>query len=255
MTKFLSPFKEFGFLAGLLYGIDQVLYRLGSPARLYLYELMAQPIADAPVLTPRLAKGIAVREIGPGDPALAAMPVTAEALAARFAMPTVCLGAFRGANLVAYMWLCLGPYEEDEVRCLFVPQPASRAVWDFDFYVFPQDRLSLGFVCLWDAANAYLRARGYRYSCSRVSRFNIGSRSAHKHFKWDRVGHALFVRSGRFQAMLATVPPYLHVTVDQAARPTVPVRAEPTTGPGREEKSPGPPRAAARNGVSPPHSG
>ena len=223
LAKIISPFQEFGFVAGLLYAIDRTLYRARSPVRLYFYELMIQPIAEKQVLTPALSKGISVREIKPGDPALALMPVTPEGLAERFAKPTVCLGAFRDERLFAYMWLCLGPYEEDEVRCLFVPQPKDLAVWDFDFYVFPDDRLGLGFVCLWDGANAYLRQRGYRFSCSRVTRFNASSRKAHKHFKWERIGHALFLRAKRFQIMLATVPPYFAATFDGSSRPTIPI--------------------------------
>jgi hypothetical protein len=221
VAKFVSPFKEFGFVSGLLYGIGRVLYRVGVPVRLFFYELMVQPISDRALVPPSLRNGIEVREITVGDPALALMPVSSEVLLDRFAKPTVCLGAFRDNQLVAYMWLCLGPYEEDEVRCLFDPQPANQAVWDFDFYVFPNHRLGMGFVCLWDGANAFLRERGIRFSCSRVTRFNMMSRKAHKHFKWERIGHTLFLRASRFQAMLATVPPYLHVAFGDSSRPVI----------------------------------
>jgi len=227
LTKILSPLREFGLVAGLLYGVDRALFRIGLPIRLFFYELMIQPIADKPVLTSALNKGFTIREIKPGDPALALMPVSAKGLDERFAKPTVCLGAFRNDKLIAYMWLCLGPYEEDEVRCLFVPIPENRAVWDFDFYVFPEDRLGLGFVCLWDCANAYLRERGYCFSCSRVTRFNTSSRKAHNHFKWQRIGHTLFLCAKRLQVMVATVPPYLVVTFDRSSRPVIQIWTEP----------------------------
>ncbi len=255
LAKILSPFREFGFVAGLLYGLGRVLHYVRSPVQLFFYELMIQPIPDTPILTPALSKGFSIREIKPGDPTLALMPVTPEDLADRFAKPTVCLGAFRKDQLVAYMWLCLGPYEEDEVRCLFVPQPGNRAVWDFDFYVLPEDRLGLGFVGLWDGANAYLRERGYEFSCSRVTRFNTISRKSHKHLKWVRIGHTLFLRATRFQAMLATVPPFFHVTITGSSRPTINIWTEPKIGSSPEEIGSRKPQATAKDEVSPPESG
>jgi hypothetical protein len=224
-ARLLSPLREFGPLAGMIYLLTRALQRSRVPASVYLYELMAQPVADAPLLRPGLRKGIVVREIGPGDPALARMPLGQATLDTRFAQPTVCLGAFRKDRLIAYMWLCLGAYDEDEVACRFVPSQVPPAAWDFDFYVFPEDRLGLGFASLWDDANAYLRARGYSYTCSRVNRFNTASRRSHARLHGQCVGRLLFLRALGVQAMLATVPPYLSVTADRAAPPAVSVAA------------------------------
>ena len=154
------------------------------------------------------------------------MPVPAEILERRFRQPTRCLGAFQNGRFVGYMWLCFGPYEEDEVRCTFVPQPATEAAWDFDMYVFPGDRLGLGFARLWDEANRYLRERGVRFSCSRVSRYNTASRRAHEHFAWKRLGRALYLKGRRWQGMTATVFPYLHLSFGEYARPRLELRAD-----------------------------
>jgi hypothetical protein len=224
-ARILSPFREFGPFSGSVYLLTRALHRGRVPAHVYLYELIAQPVPDVPLLRGSLRKGIKVREVGPDDPALARMPVSPATLAARFAQPTVCLGAFRKERLIAYMWLCFGPYQEDEVSCRFVPTASPRAAWDFDFYVFPEDRLGLGFASLWDDANAYLRARGYRYTCSRVNRFNTASRRSHARLNGRRLGQLLFVRAFGLQAMLASVSPYLSVTRDAGARPVVRVRA------------------------------
>ena len=224
-ARLLSPFREFGPFAGWIYVLTRALRRARVPVHVYFYELMAQPVPETPLLRAGLSKSLEVRAIGPGDPALARMPLSAATLAARFAQPTVCLGAFRKDRLIAYMWMCLGAYDEDEVACRFVPSGSPRAAWDFDFYVYPEDRLGLGFAGLWDAANAYLRARGYRYTCSRVNRFNTASRRAHARLQGRRLGQLLFVRGFGLQAMLANVPPYLSVTRTAGARPIVPVTA------------------------------
>ncbi len=225
LARVLSPLREFGVVAGLVYSLDRLCHRLRVPIQLFFYALTVQPLAGTARLPSSLAKSIEVREIGPGDPELAEMPVAAERLAQRFAQPTVCLGAFRKSRLTGYLWLCLGPYQEDEVRCVFEPQPAELAAWDFDVYVFPEFRLGPGFVALWDGASAYLRSRGYRFTCSRVSRFNPASLRAHKHFRTETVGQALFVHARRFQAMIATVRPYVHIAFNGSSRPTVPVSA------------------------------
>jgi hypothetical protein len=185
---------------------------------------MAQPITNEPLLGPRYQHWLQPREIKQGDAVLAGMPLTTATLAHRFAQPTVCLGGFRNDRLVGYMWLCLGPYEEDEVRCTFIPDP-SQGVWDFDFYIVPKHRLGPTFLGLWDGAYAFLRERGYRYSFSRVSRFNLDSRRAHDRLHWKRIGSALFLKVGTWQWMAATVPPYVHVSVSERTRPVIQVQA------------------------------
>lgn len=217
----LSAVSAFGLGAGLLYLTARVLDRVKAPCQLYFYELMSQPVRTTAVLPSNLLNSIELRELRRGDPALADIPVSPEKLDERFAMPTVCLGAFQNGRMIAYMWLCFGDYEEDEVRCRFVPSPPDKAVWDFDFYVFPEDRLGIGFVCLWDYANALLTARGYTHSCSRVNKFNLQSRKSHKHFAWASVGRALFLKGRRWQAMAATLPPYVSISLRLTTRPVI----------------------------------
>ena len=75
LRKITGPFREFGFLAGLLYAIGRLLSRLSPALRLYVYELMVQPITSAALLSDRLQKQLEVREIKPADPEMALMPV------------------------------------------------------------------------------------------------------------------------------------------------------------------------------------
>ncbi len=217
--RLASPFIEFGALSGMLYTLDQGFARLNSRFRVFDYELMVQPVAEKNTAPANLTKSFEIREILEGDPLLASMPPPTEIIADRFRQSAVCLGAFQKDAFIGYQWLCFGPYDEDEVRCTFIPQPADEAVFDFDFYLFPEHRLGLGFVALWDRANEYLRQRDIRFTTSRVSRFNIASRKSHEHLGWNRVGRAVFFTGKRFQLMFASTAPFCHLSFSAEARP------------------------------------
>jgi len=216
--KISGPFREFGPVAGLLYATDRVLSSLSPQLRLHVYELMVQPIADKSLLSGRLGKQLEVREIKAGDPALALMPVRPEVIPARFAQNSTCLGAFRKGVLIGYMWFCDRKYEEDEVRCTYVLGRERESVFDFDFYIFPEHRMGLGFVGLWNGAIDFLSRRGIRYTFSRLTHFNIASRRAHQHFGWKVVGRALFLRVWKLEIMAATLFPFVHVSMTKAGR-------------------------------------
>ncbi len=218
LRRLAGPFKEFGFFAGLLYAIDQVLGLVSSQMRLYYYEIMVQPILGKPLLSARLTRQLEFREIKRGDPEVELMPARPEIKASRFDQNAVCLGAFKDGQLIGYIWFCFRAYEEDEVRCTFVLTPEKESVFDFDLYLFPEHRMGLGFVGLWNGADAFLSSRGIRFTFSRLSRFNVASRRAHAHLGWKCVGRTIFLKAGRFELMLATIFPYLHASLAPSTR-------------------------------------
>jgi hypothetical protein len=135
------------------------------------------------------------------------------------------LGAFQNGELVAYLWLCHEAYEEDEVRCRFVPLPKDRAAWDFDVYVFPQHRKGIAFACLWDGANSYLSGRDVDVTISRVSAYNTMSKKSHQSLGARKVGTAVFFTAGPLQITVSSRLPYLHVSVKSSFRPRIRVSA------------------------------
>lgn len=213
-----GPFREFGALAGLLYAIDRVLSKLSPRLRLHVYELMVQPITDKPLVPRRFTTQLVIRQIKAGDPAIAQMPVRADVMAERLRKEATCLGAFKDSVLIGYMWFCGPSYDEDEVRCTYTVNPAQSSVFDFDFFLFPEHRLGLGFVALWNGANQFLTERGVRYTFSRLTRFNLASRRAHRHLGWKLVGRALFLKAWHVEVMLASLSPFVHVTMRQKSR-------------------------------------
>lgn len=226
IKKLSSALSKFGVWTGLLYIIDQCLVRINSRFRVYPYDLMVQSVHDDNILPSNLSNKIVVREIEKNDPILNEIPPPTDVVANRYDQGAVCLGAFRKAELVGYLWICFDSYEEDEIRCTFVPLPAGKSVFDFDFYIFPEHRFSIAFAALWDGTNDYLRQRGIRYTTSRVSRFNLQSISAHSHFDCWRVGRTLAFTGKQFQCLFATVPPYIDVSFSEASRPKIFIDSE-----------------------------
>jgi hypothetical protein len=218
LRKFTLLFKELGFFTGVLYVVCRVLARISPRLQLYFYEIMVQPIPEKPLVPARLVKNLEIREIKRGDPEVELMPARADIKEARFRQNAICLGAFQKDRFIGYMWFCPHAYEEDEVRCTFLLSPAEEAVFDFDFYLFPEHRMGLGFIGLWNGANKFLSDRGIKYTFSRLTRFNLASRRAHTHLGWKRVGHTLFLQAWRLQFMAATISPYLHFSFRESRR-------------------------------------
>jgi hypothetical protein len=227
LQKIRSSFREFGLTVGVLYGIHRFLQRISANLNLYAYEFMVQPIHTNAIVPARLTKNLVVREIKRGDPEVDLMPARPDIKRARFDQNSVCLGGFQNGEFIGYMWFCFRTYEEDEVRCTYVVTPESEAVFDFDFYIFPKHRLSLAFVGIWNGANQHLCDRGIKYTFSRLTRFNAGSRRAHDHLGWKQVGRAVFLQAWSFEVMIATIFPYLHLSLGKANRVRLELRPDP----------------------------
>lgn len=241
LERYTSPFREFGWLGGLLYAADRALSRVLPFVRVYCYDLMMQPVPDAELLARRHRQRLMLREIRNGDPEVDLMPALDHIKKTRFAQHAVCLGAFRGETFVGYIWFSFRRHEEDEVRCTYELSPPGEAVFDFDLYIFPAHRMGLAFAGIWNEANRYLRSRGIRHSYSRLTRFNLPSRRAHAQLGAKRIGSAVFLRAGPLEMMAATVPPYLHVSLRRSHR--VRLRLHP------------PPSDRARCGIPAAHAG
>jgi hypothetical protein len=216
---------ELGRANALLYVAGRGLAALSPKLGLYKYYLAAQAVPTEPRLPTHLGRHIAIRSISEGDSALQSFPVPSAVIEARFRQGAICLGAFKGDELMGYAWLLTGPYEEDEVRTRFVPLPAGRAAWDFDVYVEPRYRLSLVFLRLWDSVHDYMRAHGVAWSMSRISAFNIMSLMAHKRLGAQIVGSAIYIILGPCQVMWSTVQPFFHISLRATSVPTVHVCA------------------------------
>lgn len=225
LSRLAGPFREFGAFSGLLYAASRVLPMLSPRLNLYVYDLMVQPVTAKALVPPRFSQAFSVVPIGPESAELGLMPVPRSVIEGRFAQGSICLGAWRGAQLTGYMWLCPSRYDEDEVRCRYDLLPAGQSMFDFDVYIFPEHRLGFAFVALWNGANRWLQDQGVKFSFSRISRFNVGSLRAHARLGSQRLGSALFLQLGRAQMMVATVRPYLSLSVQPNRRVSLKLQA------------------------------
>jgi hypothetical protein len=153
----------------------------------------------------------------------------APTLASRFAQGARCLVAAKQDDLAGFVWFVTGPYEEDEVRARFVPEPAGEAAWDFDVTIMPQYRMGRLFSYLWARTNDELARCGVRHTMSRISAFNAGSLASHKRLGASIVGSATFVCVGGWQLMRSSLRPRWHLSWRLDQRPTLVVKA---TAPG-----------------------
>jgi hypothetical protein len=225
-VRWSTTVKGLGAGRTLLYVLKRLLEGVtGGRAKLHVYDLVAQPVARTRQLPPGRGKSIEVCEIGLDEALSLPVDRPRRVLVERFRQGARCLVARVQGNFVGFIWLQLGSYEEDEVRCLFVPKPERSAAWDFDVFVEPSARLGMTFAKLWDEANHLLSSHGMEWSISRISVFNADSIAAHRRLGLRRIGTAGFLCRGPVQLMVSNLRPYVHLALRRASRPVLPVVA------------------------------
>ncbi|WP_343731627.1 hypothetical protein [Duganella sp.] len=209
---------QLGWFNTALYVLARLLARAsGGRWTLLRYLFVAQYVSDTP-LAPLRGADIEIRSASAGDPLPRDYPRPASVVRARYAQGAQTLAAWRNGRLAGFMWLIAGAYQEDEVRARYC-LPSARTSWDFDVWVRPEERLGWVFRRLWEAARQHLRRRGVRWTCSRISAFNAASLRAHAQIGTVRLGHAVFLRCGTWQWMIASLRPYVHLSRHPASFP------------------------------------
>lgn len=226
INKIRKSLEDFGAIAGTLYIIDQALIRISSHLRLFCYEFLIQPIPDKPLVPARFVKSLKIREIKYSDPELDLMPISSEIKELRFKQNAICLGAFQKGEFIGYFWFSFHTYEEDEVRCTYLLTPEDESAFDFDLYIFPEHRMGLAFIGVWNGACEYLRTKGVKYSYSRLTRFNLASRRAHQRLGSKCISRAVFLKLWQFEFMMATVFPYMHISILKPNRASIRMRPD-----------------------------
>lgn len=227
ISKFRDLSNELGFINALYWIVNRLFDRAHIPIRILRYYFIAQPVAPGAMLPARRGRSIEIRMLQPHDSALKDLPLDDAVLMYRFGQNAVCFGAFQDNSIVGCLWVCLATYNEDEVRCRYMLEPAKNTAWDFDVYVTPAARGGFAFLKLWDAANAYLRERNVDWSLSRISAFNPVSLRSHDNFGARRLASALFLRVGQLQLLLSSLKPFVHLSFlpNQVPKLSLSVRA------------------------------
>lgn len=213
--------QQMGWFDTCIYAFDKFLVFVSNgKLTCYRYLLVAQPVATVPLVPPRRGKKIEIRLLHKQEKIVQQFPRPAAVIKARFEQGAICLVAIKEEQFIGFLWLLLNNgYQEDEVRARFIPCPANQAAWDFDVYVVPDFRIGLTFPSLWDKANEILRENGIKWSCSRISAFNIGSLESHARLGALVMSSAFFVCGGKWQVTLASISPYLHLSLNSSSYP------------------------------------
>src|SRR5207249_3151072 len=124
--------------------------------RIVKYYFMAQQIGP-PGPTAARSGSFSLVWVDVGCPLFSQVDRPPAVIASRFAQGARCLAAIaEGTQLAGFLWIVVGPYEEDEVRARFCPRPAGAAAWDFDVTIMPRYRMGRLFSYLWHCAGAEL---------------------------------------------------------------------------------------------------
>lgn len=214
--------QQWGWFNLSLYILNRFLVIISrGTLKLDRYYLVAQPVAEASLLPPGRGKKIEVRLIleQEQDEIARQCPRPASVIQSRFEQGAKCLAAFKEEKFIGFLWLLIGNYQEDEVRARYIPLPAGQAAWDFDVYVAPDFRLGFTFPRLWDEANSLLNKNGIRWTCSRISAFNVGSLESHARLGTISLGSAIFFCAARWQITVASIFPYFHLSTHSGSFP------------------------------------
>lgn len=218
---FGQTIRQLGWLNGCLYALARVAASVfGNRVRIHKYYFVAQPVPKLYWLPPHRGQNLEIRQVAGFDPVVRQFPRPDWAAPYRFNQGAVCLAALKAGTLVGFLWLTLRSYQEDEVRCRYMPLPLGKSAWDFDVHVEPEHRTGIVFLKLWDEANRFLTAHQIQWSLSRISAFNSGSILSHARMGAQRIGVVTFLSIGSWQISASTVPPYFHLSTHAGSLPT-----------------------------------
>ena len=217
---FFRVLKDLGWANTSLFIFNRLLRLVSqNKLRIYKYYLVAQPVRNKPYLPPHRGKEIKIQLIDRTDAVIPSFPRPLHVIENRFNCGAKCLVAFKDGKFIGFLWLLLGPYQEDEVRARFIPLPENKTAWDFDVFIVPEYRFGLAFMRLWDEANDLLLKNNIYWSCSRIAATNSMSLRSHLRQNAECLGSAYFLCSTGWQLTLASLFPYFHLSFHENSYP------------------------------------
>ncbi|MEO6322303.1 MAG: hypothetical protein ABIR56_16560 [Polaromonas sp.] len=208
--------------AKYLYWLGRLLNKLTlGHGKLQIYLFCAQPIGSGAFDAMRNDTNTVVQPVPSGSPLVAHFPRPPEVIAQRFARGTTCYAATVKGEFAGHIWLALGSYDEDEVRCRYTLPTDQQSVWDYDVYIEPRYRLGRALGRLWKGVDAALCTQCIRWSVSRISLFNASSIQTHERLGAIHLATGVFVVLGPVQLSLFSKAPYAHFGVRTLQRPVI----------------------------------
>jgi hypothetical protein len=214
-VAFRETVSQAGWTVTLLYAMDRVL-RAVKVGRTHSYIIVCQPLVEDPAYR-TVATRIECRKLRDVD--YMQLRDDLSVIAYRKSQGGIPIGAFLEGKLMGVLWYTSRAFAEDEVRAIFDPLPTGRIAWDFGVEVYPEYRLGRAFYVLWRYAINEMRAKGLKYSLSRINALNTASVRTHKSLGGLVVGRVNFVCLGSMQLSWSSFAPRFHVAIPSTNPP------------------------------------
>ncbi|MCG8611333.1 MAG: hypothetical protein MI864_12440 [Pseudomonadales bacterium] len=212
ITKLKNMIAELGWVATLLYTIDRVLHRVSERMGCYFYYFYQQPLTERKLPVPT-RKVYDFYWLSALNEQIQLLPRPLPVLENRFAQGATCIVAQKeeDQSFLGCAWFAFNVYQEDEVYCIYDFQQCTGAVWDYDVYITPEQRMTRLFLRLWQNAERELVDQGFSSSLSRISAYNAQSVNSHEKFGAKRIGWAVFFKFFKLQVTITSKAPYIGV--------------------------------------------
>ena len=167
----------------------------------YRYAVVAVPTHNMP----KMPKGFRVEALSLEDLKQHEIDVTADVQRQRIADGLICLAAFnRKDALVGVTWVAERYYTEQDVNIRYLVP--DHACWDTGLWIKPEYRLSRAFAALWAGVAEWMDARGFTWSISTISDYNLPSLMSHKRMQARTLGHVVVLRLFNWQFATTVTP-------------------------------------------------
>jgi len=191
--------------------------------------LLVQPVPETSILkgrtpgrlTVRVLEGDALREANAVDEggAFSRPPRDEARFERRVARGDTCFAVYADTRAEGVLWLSYGAFDEPDVKAVFRVWPEHLTAWDSNLYVVEDARAGFHFAILWDAANAFLRTKGYTHVATQTSAFNGPSLQAHRRMGSRRFGWMLYLIVGPIHLTFSSLRPRVAVTGHRGIAP------------------------------------
>lgn len=212
--------KELGTIDTLVHVSNKTLEGITRPNPLiWKYYITKQPVTNSPLILGK--KGdIQIHECQKFAPECYELGRPNHIIDRRFEQGGRCFIARRKGEIAGYLWINVGKYIEDEVRCTYHLHPPENSAWDYDVFVFPKHRLSFTFPRLWEHVNQVLESQGITNSYSRVSYSNTNSLKSHKKLGSQIMGAIYFLNLRKLQiAVSLQFSPHIAISTKENSSP------------------------------------
>jgi len=123
----------------------------------------------------------------------------------------ICIAVTRSSKTAGVLWLTFAPFDETEVKAVFVTRLSDHMAWASNIFIVDDARGGLAFAELWDGADAVLREKGIRWTADQTSAFNGPALQSHERLGAFRIGRIIYLLLGSTQITFSSLRPHFYI--------------------------------------------